>query len=213
MTPVDALVAIDRRILEAYSHRTTCALRAALPLRIALPRIEPFLALNVAKEAQKDALVIRRAQHALRDGAEPGEAMARQLLLATREIDQAFLARVRGMPVGIVIRYEAIEPIRLRRIDRLLRATHLLLASWEREGGGRKALLASFSRAELQQLLHDLLRLYALETQALSQSLRLPALLAPLRDGIARNLYRIMSEVAGTMARDLVTTVYRRRAC
>ncbi|MDI6747052.1 MAG: hypothetical protein QMD17_07885 [Rhodocyclaceae bacterium] len=209
MNPVDALVAIDRRILVAYSRRTTDALRAVLPLRIALPRIEPFLALNVAKEVQKDALVIRRAQDALRHGTSPGDAMYRQLYQATREIDHAFLARVRGLPVGIVIRYEEIEPIRLRRIERLLAAAYIILERWPKGKNGREALQASFPRVELQQLIHDLLRLYALETQALSRSLRLPALLVPLRDGIARNLYRIMNEVGGRMARDLVVTVYR----
>lgn len=210
MSPVDALVAIDRRILEAYSHRTTNALRAVLPLRIALPRIEPFLALNVAKEVQKDALVIRRAHEALHHDMEPSAAMVRQLFQATREMDHAFLARVKSLPVGIVIRYDVIEPIRMRRIDRLLRATHALLGNWQEGKNGRNALLTSFSRTELQQLLHDLLRLYAHETQALSQSLRLPTLLVPLRDGIARNLYRIMNDVAGVMARDLAATVYRR---
>jgi hypothetical protein len=178
-------------------------------LRIALPRIEPFLALNVAKEVQKDALVIRRAHEALRHGVTPNDAISRQLLQATREIDQAFLARVRGLPVGIVIRYDVIEPIRLRRIERLLRAAYLILASWQQGKNGRKALLACFSRMELQQLLHDMLRLYALETQALSGSLRLPTLLVPMREAIAGSLYRIMNDIAGRLARDLATTVYR----
>ncbi|MBU3990393.1 MAG: hypothetical protein KJ702_13900, partial [Gammaproteobacteria bacterium] len=159
MTPVDALVAIDRRILVAYSRRTTDALRAVLPLRIALPRIEPFLAQNVAKEVQKDALVIRRANEALRQGVAPNEAMLRQLFQATREIDSAFLARVRGLPVSIVIRYEEIEPIRVRRIGRLLDAAYAILERWPKGKNGRKALQASFSRAELQQLIHDLMRL------------------------------------------------------
>jgi hypothetical protein len=211
MTPADALVAIDRRILVAYSRRTTDALRGVLPLRIALPRIEPFLELNVAKEVQKDALVIRRASEALRQGVAPNEAMVRQLFQATREIDNAFLARVRGLPVSIVIRYDEIEPIRVRRIERLLGAAYIILERWPKGRNGREALQAGFPRVELQQLIHDLLRLYALETQALSRSLRLPALLVPLRDGIARNLYRIMSEVGGRMAHDLVVTVYRHR--
>lgn len=193
----------------AYSRRTTDALRAVLPLRMALPRIEPFLAQNVAKEVQKDALVIRRASEALRQGIAPDDAMLRQLFQATREIDSAFLARVRGLPVTIVIRYEEIEPIRVRRIGRLLDAAYAILERWPKGKNGREALQASFSRAELQQLIHDLMRLYALETQALSRSLRLPALLVPLRDGIARNLYRIMNDVAGRMARDLLVTVYR----
>lgn len=209
MTPVDALAAFDRRILEAYSRRTADALRAALPLRIALPRIESFLALNVAKEVQKDALVIHRAGAALHHGSTVDAAIMRQLFHATREIDRAFLAQVAGLPVGIVIRYEEIEPIRMRRIERLFAAAHAILERWPQERGGRAALRASCTRAELEQLVHDLLRLYALETQALSRSLRLPALLVPLREGIAHGLYQVMSDVAARMAREVAATVYR----
>jgi hypothetical protein len=53
----DALALLNRKILEAYSRRTINTLRAALPLRFALPHIEPVLASNVAKEMKKDALV------------------------------------------------------------------------------------------------------------------------------------------------------------
>jgi len=209
MTPVDALVALDRRILEAYSHRTIDALRATLPLRVALPRIEPFLALNVAKEVQKDALVIRRAGEALRHAATPDRTMVRQLFHATQEIDRAFLARVGGLPFRIVIRYEEIEPIRVRRIERLLSAAHLILGHWPQQRGWRAALRAAYPRAELEQQLHELLRLYAQETQALSRSLRLPALLVPLREGIAHNLYQIMNAAAIRLARDVTATVHR----
>jgi hypothetical protein len=209
MTPVDVLVAFDRRILETYSRRTTDALRAVLPLRVALPRVEPFLALNVAKEVQKDALVIRRAGEVLRHGAAPDAAMLRQIFHATQEIDRAFLARVSSLPIGIVIRYEEIEPIRLRRIERLFGAALAILERWPHARSGRAALQAACPRAELEQLLHDLMRLYALETQALSRSLRLPALLVPLREGIAHSLYQIMNAAAGRLARELAATVYR----
>ncbi len=53
MNSAQALAAWNRKILEAYSRRTVDALRAILPLRLALPRIESFLAENVAKEAEK----------------------------------------------------------------------------------------------------------------------------------------------------------------
>jgi hypothetical protein len=209
MTPVNALAAFDRRILETYSHRTTDALRGVLPLRIALPRIEPFLALNVTKEVQKDTLVIRRAGEALRHGATPDHTMLRQLFQATQEIDRAFLMRVSGLPIGIVIRYEEIEPIRMRRIERLLGAAYAILGHWPQHQSWRAALCAAYPHAELEQLLHDLLRLYAQETLALSRSLRLPALLVPLREGIARNLYQIMNAAAVRLARELTATVHR----
>jgi hypothetical protein len=209
MTPVDALAAFDRRILETYSHRTTDALRAALPLRIALPRIESFLALNVDKEVRKDALVIRRAGEALHHAVPPDSVMVRQIFHATQEIDRAFLARVSGLPIGIVIRYEEIEPIRMRRIERLLGAAHAILGCWPQRRSLRAVLRSNYSRAELEQLLHELLRLYAQETQALSRSLRLPALLVPLREGIARSLYQIMNATAIALAREITAGVHR----
>lgn len=202
MTPVDALAAFDRRILETYSRRTTDALRAMLPLRVALPFLDPFLALNVAKEVAKDALVIRRAgaRHA---------GTVRQLFEATREIDRSFLARAGGIPVGIVIRYEEIEPIRLRRIERLLGAADAILAHWPQRRGARAALRASHSRAEFEGLLLDLLQLHALETRALSRALRMPALLVPLREQFGVGLHQVMNDAAAHLARELTATVYR----
>ena len=61
MKPAHSLARLNGRILNAYSRRTAAALRAALPLRLALPHLEPVLALNVDKEVQKDRLVILRA--------------------------------------------------------------------------------------------------------------------------------------------------------
>jgi hypothetical protein len=213
MNPVRALAALNRKILECYSRRTAEALRAVLPLRLALPRIEPFLALNVAKEVQKDALVISRVGEALAAGSPPGVDTRQQLFDATREIDRAFLAQVGGFPVGIVIRYEEIAPVRKQRIDRLLGAAYRILDAWRRERGGRAAMRSSYSRAEFERLMHDLLRLYALETQTLSRSVRLPALLAPLREPLAHSLYNVMNDAAKRLANELAGAVYRPGKC
>jgi hypothetical protein len=199
----DALVALDRKILEAYSRRTTNMLRAALPLRLALPHIEPVLARNVAKEMQKDALVIRRAGEALDAGSPPSREALHRLLDATKEIDQAFLLR-------IVIPYEEIVPVRLERIERLSGAAYRVLGAWQGESGVRAAMQASYPRVELERLLLDLLQLYALETRILSRSVRLPALLAPLRERIAQSLQGIMNDMAKRLAAELVGVVYRR---
>ena len=72
MDRVRVLAELDRRILETYSRRTTQALRAALPLRLALPHLEPLLARNVAKEVRKDELAIRSAGEARAAGRPPG---------------------------------------------------------------------------------------------------------------------------------------------
>jgi hypothetical protein len=45
-------------MLRLYSRRTWSPLRAALPMRLALPHLEPVLVLNVGKEVEKDTAVI-----------------------------------------------------------------------------------------------------------------------------------------------------------
>jgi len=209
MTPAYALVAWNRKILETYSQRTVVALRAVLPLRLALPSIESFLAENIAKEVEKDGLVIHRVAEALADGRTPDDEMVRQLLEASKEIDRAFMARVADFPIGIVIRYDEIEPIRMQRIKRLQAAVNQILQAWSQTGSGRAALRANHSRSEFERLIFDLMRLYARETQALSRSLRLPALLVPLRERLAQSLYSVMNEVAVRLANEVATIVHR----
>lgn len=167
-----------------------------LPLRVALPYLEPLLAENVAKEVRKDAQVIRCAAEALGAGAPPGPQAARRLLEAARGIDREFLARAGRFPVRIVIPYERIEPLRLRRIELGLRLAYRILGGWSR----REKIRRVPDRSELAQGLRDVLDLYAQETQALSASVRLPALLVPLRERLAAALLRVMREIAADIA-------------
>lgn len=205
-----ALAVLNRKILKAYSRRTTDTLRAALPLRLALPHLEPVLARNVAKEMQKDTLVIRRASEALAAGTAPDREALRRLLDATKEIDRAFLAQVGSFPIRIVIPYEEIAPVRMERIERLFGAAYRILGAWRPEYGVRAAVQASYPRAELERLLLDLLRLYAKETRVLSRSVRLPMLLIPVREHVAQSLHEIMNDTAKRLAGELSAMVYRR---
>ena len=204
------LAGLNRRILEAYSRRTTDRLRAALPLRVALPPLEPLLARNIAKETQKDALVIRRAGATLAGGGQPDRDAMSGLLDATKDIDRAFLEQVGTLPIRIVIPYHEIAPIRMQRIECLFAAACRILGAWGTERGLRAAVQESYPRAELERLLGDLLRLYAVETRVLSRSVQLPALLVPVRERIAQSLYEIMSDVARRLAGELTVAVFRK---
>ncbi len=205
-----ALALLNRKILEAYSRRTTQTLRAALPLRLALPHLEPVLARNVAKEIQKDTLVIRSAGKALAAGSSPGPDSMRQLLEATKEIDRAFLGQVGSLPIRIVIPYAEIAPIRLERIERLFGAAYRILDAWQPAHGVRAAVQSAYPHAEFESLLFGLLRLYAQETRVLSRAVRLPALLTPIREHVAQSLLGIMSDTATRLAGELAAIAYRR---
>lgn len=204
------LVAVNRRIIENFSRRTVDALRATIPVRLVLPYFEPLLALNVAKEADKDAIVIRCGADSLATGSPPGRETVRRLIDETKKIDLAFLERVGGFPVGIVIRYEEVVPVRTQRVERLLVTAYRILDAWQAASGLRAALWAAYPQAELDRELQDMLKLYASETNALSRSVRLPAVLTPLRERLARGLNSVMNATAIELASDLSQVVYRR---
>ncbi len=208
MKRAKSLARLNGRILDIYSRRTTTALRAALPLRLALPHLEPVLALNVDKEVQKDTLVILRAGELTTEVPPDWNELLPHLLQATKDIDRLFLARVGRFPVEIVIRYDEIAPIRTRRIKLLYDAARKALAS---ENSGRRlrnAMRASFTRDEFAQLLYELFRLYAEETRCLSRSVRLPGPLVPLRELIAHELLNVMLGVARPLAQELAAVLY-----
>ena len=204
-----SLARLNGRILNIYSQRTTTALRAALPLRLALPHLEPVLVLNVAKEVKKDTLVILRAHELAAENPAAWSEVLPQLLHATKEIDRMFLARVGSFPVEIVIRYEEIAPIRARRMKLLYDAALKVLAARQGDLRLRGAMHASFSREEFAQLLSELFRLYAEETRSLSRSVRLPRMLVPLRELIAQELLNVMIRVARPLAVEIAATTFR----
>ncbi len=209
MKPARSLARLNGRILNAYSHRTTAALRAALPLRLALPHLEPVLALNVEKEVRKDSLVIQHARELAPGSVPDWDRLLPLLLQATKDIDRMFLARVGRFPVEIVIRYDEIAPIRVRRIKLLHEAALRILHA---HGSGhrlRRAMHASFSREEFAQLLYELFRLYAEETRSLSRSVRLPGPLAALRELIAQELLNVMLGVARPLAQEIAAATFR----
>ena len=169
-------------------------------LRVALGPVEPILALNVDKEIRKDALVIAQAGQSA-----PGDPLS-ALLARAREIDHEFLARLGRFPVRLEIRYQDIEPIRRRRMERLLdAAARLLRAPWR---GLRPAVRACYGEADFAALLGEHLRLYALEVHALNRSLRVPALMTLVRGLVADRLRAIMDLESRTLARQVTRLLY-----
>jgi hypothetical protein len=183
-------------LLRRFSRRTVEGLRALLPLRVALPHLEPFLAENVAKEVRKDTLLIERAAESLAAGRSPGADDVRALLEAARAMDREFLARTGRFPLRIEIPYARIEPLRARRIELGLALARRILGLW-RDG---RRLREALPRKELEGGLREMLTLYCEETAALSRGVHLPALLVPLRERVAAALLRVMRETASDIA-------------
>jgi hypothetical protein len=111
--------------------------------------------------------------------------------------------RIGRLPVRIEIVYPRVEPPRLRRIELALDTAYRVLEGWRR----RRRLREIFAAGELEHRLHRVLDLYAQETQALSYSVRLPLLLAPLREGIAQRLLDEMSRAGRALAHEVAAAV------
>jgi hypothetical protein len=204
-----ALARLDRRILRAYSARTTETLRGIVPLRVALPHLERFLARNVAKEIEKDDRVIRRAAEAPGVPGAPGRDVLEGLFAATQQIDREFLSAAGGFPVGIVLRYDQIAPIRLRRIERLFEASTRILEARREQTSLRSALRSCYAQADVERLVREILWLYSQEVLVLSRSVRLPALIGPIREMVAQRLVQVMNEAAAHLAARAARAVYR----
>jgi hypothetical protein len=185
-------------LLHAYSRRCVRALRPSL--RVALGPLEPILSLNVDKEVRKDALVIAQAGQPA-----PVEGLS-ALLARARDIDREFLARLGRFPVRLEIRYEDVEPIRRRRMERLFdAAARLLKAPWR---GLRPAVRTCYDEADFAVALGEHLHLYALEVHALNRSVRVPAPVGLLRGLIADRLRAIMELESQALARQVTRLLY-----
>lgn len=203
------LAGLNRRLLETYSRRTAAALRARLPLPVALPWLDRLLAINVDKEVRKDAEVIRRAVQAQEVDQRLDDQTLSELLQHARAIDRDFLAQLHA-PLQIPIRYEVIEPVRAERIRRLFDASQRLATAWQPPCKLHEAFSAAFTAPALERLLYELMRLYARETRVLAESVRLPALLAPLSRRVLAGLYETMEKTAATLAHEAAGHLMRR---
>jgi hypothetical protein len=206
MDHADILVALNRKILRAYSIRTIDALQSSLPLRLALPYLEPVIELNLSKEVRKDALVIRRAAET---GGGQAAQLVQELYLASQSIDEDFLLRIVSFPVQVRIRYEEIEPVRVSRIRYLLHGAQRIFAAWTEHTSLRDAVHAAYDKSEFEVLLSVILELYARETRILSRGLKLPGALVPIAERVAQHLGKIMADAGSHLALEVTRGLYR----
>lgn len=202
------LVELNRRLLETYSRRTTAAISARLPLPAALPWLDRLLASNVAKEVRKDAEVIHSAAQAAARRQAIDAAEVERLLRVAAAIDRDFLTTARG-PLEIPIPYERIDPVRAARIRRLFEAVRQICAAWTKGRPLRAVLAEVFPGETFERLLFELLISYAQETRILGESVRMPALLTPLRRRVLAGLYETMEQTAQALSREAALRLMR----
>ena len=210
MNRVKLLCAMDRVMMEAFSQRTVEGLKGYALFRLTLPAFQSFLDINVGKEIEKDRMVILQADNVHRSGIEPGPDHVTTLLQQAREIDKTFVRKATVFPIDIKIRYQDIEHYRQQRIELLLQESYRILTQWQNRQSFRATVNKLYSEAEFRDLLHEILRLYAMETRMLSHSVRIPRLLALARNTVTQAITSVMEQEAEALAKTLAKMVYRR---
>ena len=201
---------MNRFMLQAFSQRTVEGLKSHTLFRLALPPFQSFLDINLSKEVEKDRTVITRAFELHQSAIQPGPDHVAALLREARKIDQTFLRKATVFPIDIQIQYQDIEQYRQQRIELLLQTSYRIFNQWQDVNSFRKAIYGLYNEKQFQDLLHNLLKLYARETRMLSRSVRLPSLLSLARDSVTQTITDVMQQTAEVLARSLARSVYRR---
>jgi len=197
-------------MMESFSQRTVEGLKGYTLFRLALPPFQTFLDINVSKEVDKDRMVIVQAANLLQSGTRPDSEHVAALLQGAREIDQAFMREAAMFPIDIQIQYQDLEHYRQQRIELLLQTSYRILSQWQGVCSFRAAVNEIYNAAQFRDLLHNVLRLYAMETHMLSRSVHIPHLLSMARNAVTQTITNVMEQEAEVLAKSLAHTVYRR---
>lgn len=212
MDKVGILRAKDRQILQDFSRRCMEGLQARSLVSLPLPFLRTYMNANVAKEVDKDRLIIEYAAGRFREGKACRDHDIEKMFELTKEVDKAFLRKVTVPSLSIKVRYEDIEAVRKARIDCIARFVHELLASWEDEKPLEDAVRTAYTGQAFRERMTEVLHLYNRETRVLSNSIRLFGPLQMAVDAFAETLYRTMEEVTESMAGSYAQQIFGKRA-
>lgn len=196
-------------MMEEFSRRTIAGLQQHTLFRVMLPVFNSFLELNVRKEVEKDRQVIMRAEELYQSGTTPGDQDVRGLLQQAKEVDRVFLQQVSIFPIAIKIDYAEIEKVRHQRVGHLLHESHRILSRWENARKFRTVIAELYDAHEFNAILYDILKLYSVETRALSNSVRLPAVMFVARDSLTKTVSTTMQDTAKSLAAQITGRIFR----
>ncbi len=200
----------DRALLRAFSRRGVRRLEEHRRLmRLLHPFLSVFMDANVRKETEKDRLIIEHGAILFARGQAVHADEARLVFEKTKGVDGAFLRRLKGVPLTVHVDYDAIEPVRVRRIELILKEVGHLFRRWERGASFEEAVQQTYTRSDFYQLLATVLHLYNLETRIICRSARIGAVPSPVVCTASQTLFEVLEEVAEAVVEAAVVETFR----
>ena len=130
------------------------------------------------------------------------------LFRETRQVDHAFLRKVRVPSFSLTVREEDLALVRKERIRLLLRSARDIFRAWPVDRQLEDAIRCAYTRGEFSTVLENILALYTRETRELSASIRLFGPLQPAATAFAAGLERVMNDVAAELVASYTNGLY-----
>ncbi|MBF0560228.1 MAG: hypothetical protein HQL08_15770 [Nitrospirae bacterium] len=208
MDKVVKLCSRNRDLLHKFSRLTLNRLGSLVPLRLPLQIFEKVMDVNVAKEVEKDRLIVEHAAALFYDGKEPGPAYVAAVFEKTKEVDREYIKKLSLPLITIKVRYEDFEEIRKQRISRLSQAVCDVLKAWNEDETFEDAVRSSFGAAQFGETIGAILHLYNLETMKLNRSIAVHPPFHLVLEPITNALYNTMEDAAKETVTGCVREIY-----
>ena len=170
--------------------------------------VASYLEANIAKEADKDKLIIEHAASAVASGKRMENADIENIFQRTKEVDHEFVKKLLLPSLSINVHYDEIGPVRKERIAFLSRAVEDVLNSWGAAPDFSGAVKKTCDRNRFRYTIATLLHLYNEETRMLSGSIRFLPPFNKAMDLFIETLVETMEDVKEDLADACTISVF-----
>jgi hypothetical protein len=164
------LCAQDKAMLQEFSKKALARIIGRSFASAHLPFVSEYMDGNVAKEIEKDRLIITRAAGAFSEGLRSQDLDIDAIFESTKAVDKTFVRHLLIPSLSVTVKYEDIADIRKKRIGCLTNAVFTILSIWGSASSFEQAVQKAYTKTEFTEALAEILRLYSLETKKLTNS-------------------------------------------
>jgi hypothetical protein len=196
-------------MMHEFSRQCVNRLNNNRAFRLFLSPFHHFVEANVAKEIEKDALIIGYAAVCFEGGRGAGDMDMDEIFEKTKNVDRAFLEKLPSL-LKVDVRYDDFKEIRKERIATLVSFVTELLKNWENSLSFSDLVRKTYGEKSFRKIIIDSLHLYNLETRMVgSNSIALPSLARRIKEHLVRTLFIEMEGAARDIADEYANKIYR----
>jgi hypothetical protein len=198
----------DKTLLHAFSKR---ALERVIGRSFAsahLPFVTEYMEANVAKEVEKDRIIITHAAKAFSEGWRPGDLDRDAIFESTKAVDKTFVKNLLIPSLTVAVKYEDIADIRKKRIASLSQAVYDVVTVWDDSSSFETVVQKAYSKQRFREVLAEILHLYNLETKMLSSSIHFLPPFNRAMNFFAESVFDSMTTASEELVSDCAVRIY-----